>query len=636
MASIRLRPATAAAALPDLRGVALSLLACAFALAAFAVLAAPAHAMRDVVGHDADALRDGLDGDESEALDTLVLADASLRDAILDASLHPDVLSTVAGIQEESSAAFRRRLDAESRTTQKDVWELSRYPELVDEIVLGGRPTRGAIDEIVAPYPERIREIARGLALHHFAVVRDTAQIREVAERESRRALQRLPLTAQASFEALFERPDLLAAMVREPRVVERVASLAREDTWNARSVLDREHELRSAAREHEIEDWRETIENDPEAEVELRDSAERFAEEEGYDDPGGTTTERVEVHHYYHHPYPWWFGPPHWRVGLHWYPHRTHWGFHVTIGGAIIIHDVPSPTFSYWHYRRPHSHRHRYHRLHGHWARFGPRHHLHRDYRHRMHKRGHHGVRRGHRHHSTRPRHHTRSRPRAHYRRHQEPVNKFFRHDSTRHRDARNRPLHNVRHEERRRDDAGNQRVASRRDRDQDRARSKRDLRARDGSEARRKLQRSKPTRTSRDRTQKRRVTRRDSRSSSKNKLENETRTTTRKREGNRLTSSKRLASKPRSKVSGRSKTRSTQSKQTTNKFMRPSTRTAKKASPGVEKQTSRKLSSKSKHKPTTRAKSPSNKNTARKSTRKKSSKGSSGRSSNKFFARR
>jgi len=403
------------------------------------VAAAPATAIRDAGDPALEALRDGLDRDEQDALDTLALADASLRDAILEGSLYPSALASLSAIQERSSRAFRQRLERESRGTQKDAWELIRYPELLDRLVVGGRPARAEVDDIVAPHPERVGELARGLALHHFALLADIAAIREEAERENRLALSGLPLATQAGFEALIERPDLLSALLREPAVAERLADLVRADAWNARTLFDREHARLFAERERELDAWRETIESDPEAERELRESAERFAEEEGYEAPDHYVETRTEVHHVYHHPYPWWFGPPRWQLGWHWYPVRTHWGFHISLGGGLRIHSVPSPTFSYWHYRRPPAHRQPYRHLHGHWSRYGVRHHLHRDYPHRFHHR------KGHRYHDPerRSRHGHRDRP--HVRRphrpthgshtvatrHTERTNRFFRHDT-------------------------------------------------------------------------------------------------------------------------------------------------------------------------------------------------------------
>ncbi len=567
----------------------------ALAVLATSGLAGPAFAVQDTVDRDVDRLRAGLSEEEDEALTTLALADESLRDAILDASLHPNALASLAAIQERSSTAFRKRLEGESRGTQQDVWELSRYPELIDAIVLGGRPTRGAIDHLVEGYPERIQEIARGLALHHFSLVSDIATIREEAERENRITLTTLPLSTQASFEALIERPDLLSAMLREPEVTERIANLVRDDAWNARTILDREHELASARRERELDEWRDTIENDPEAERELRDSAERFAEDEGYDDPDYYAERRTEVHHYYHHPYPWWFGPPHWRVGWHWYPHHTHWGFHVSLGGGLVIHSLPSPVFSYWHYRRPHRHHHHYRHLHRHWSRYGSRHHLHRDYKHRFHHKkrhkyhhrkrhstrggyyGHHDVRG-----DRRDRHHTRYERRHRY--DERKVNKFFRHGTKRKYDS-----HEVRRSDRKRRGSNQKWVRDGTKRDRKRTSAK-----------------QRDSRRSRDKASKKKLARWSPKKEKKY---------------NHLTTSKRKSSKKTSKKARPSNDRKSK------KFTKSKKRGSKKKSSRFSKKTRSKKSAKAYNKKTSSKKRKSSK---------KSGKNKSKRSTNKFFARR
>lgn len=637
-----------------------------FIAAAFvcAAVAPPALAIRDAEDHDVETLRNGFDEAEGDALTTLALADESLRDAVLDASVHPDALASLSAIQERSSREFRSRLDGEERATQQDVWELSRYPELVDELVLGGRPTRGAVDDIVEGHPKRIQEIARGLALHHFSLVRDIATIREEAERENRLALASLPLSTQASFEALIERPDLLSAMLREPAVPARLARMVREDSWNARTTLDREHARLTDEREQELDDWRETIENDPEAERELRESAEQFAEDEGYEDPDDYADDyadydaddhdrvetRTEVHHIYHHPYPWWFGPPHWQVGWHWYPHHTHWGFHVSIGGGLLIHSLPSPVFSYWHYRRPPSHRHHYRHLHGHWSRYGSRHYLHRDYKHRVHRKKRHSYH--HRRHGVHGGHRAKRYERRgdhHERRRYDSTNKFFRHDTVKHkvkrRSQRDGPLHRVVRDEPRKREKERSRRADRRrvaKRD-DRSASPRDrIREREPSRSDRKRGGRTHSTTRRDRKQEKThttVARKRSNDGERNRLTTSKRKSSSKKKSastSRRRSSSKFGNTTRSKkMSSSSKSRKS------NKFTRPSGRSSssKKSNSRFSSQSRKKKSSK---KINSKTSSKKRKTSSRKSSSSKSKKSSKSRkkkgggSSNKFFARR
>lgn len=617
------------------RGILHALLAllCAALLSSF--VAAPAAALRDGLSEKADRLREGLVDEELDALTTLALADEGMRDAILDASLHPEVLGSIGAIQDRSSEAFRARLEGEERATQQDVWELARYPELVDALVLGGRPSRSALDEVVSDYPERIQEIARGLAEYHFEVLNDIAAIREEAERETAQTLKRLPLATQGSFESLIERPDLLSAMLDEPEVVERLGNLVRDDAWNARSVFDREHELASATRERELEQWRESIENDPEAQEQLRESAREFAEDEGYEAPEVYASEtrdthRHHHHHDYHHPYPWWFGTPHWRVGTHWYPHHTHWGFHVSLGGGIAIHSIPSPIFSYWHYKRPRHYGHRYRHLHGHWNRYGPRHHLHRDYKHRVHARKH--FRKEHRHHrGYRGRHHgDRDRKRRHEYRdggRDRYVNKFFRHSGSEKRYERERPRRRVERDRSRGDRQRMHRVAKRdrprdRDRDVDRKRKRRgdrDENVRDGKRRRGDSSRDKRMRSASKRERNKFTSRRDDGERKRNRL---TSSATKKSKKKRVQPGKRKKSNKFTKASS-----NRSSNKVSKKFK---TSSKKKSYKKAKKKTNRKFSKKSSKK-----RSPKKQAKSRKSGKSgKKSKGS--KKKGKFFARR
>lgn len=293
---------------------------------------------------------------EREALDTLALADERMRDAVLEAALHPPSIDNIAIVQRESSEAFRERLAGASRTRQKEIWDLVRYPDLVDALVLGGRPSSGAMDQILEPYPDEIREIARTIVANDFNLLNDVAHMRTEAERETANVIASLPVSAQGNFEALIERPDLMSALAENPGLVEHLGALYREDPFATREQFDRYHDDLTAEREQELAEWREAIEEDPDAQAELIESAEEFAQEEGYESPRDSrvVTERSTVH-VYHHPYPYWFGTPHWNGGVTWYPHRAHWGFGFDVGGAFFAFGVPSPFYYSWHDRHHH-----------------------------------------------------------------------------------------------------------------------------------------------------------------------------------------------------------------------------------------------------------------------------------------
>lgn len=308
--------------------------------------------------------------EQREALGTLALADAPVRDAILEASLHPQKIEQIAAIAERSSAGFRARLDQVPRSKQKDIWELVRHPELIDALVLGGRPSRGSIDEILEPYPESVREIARRAALQDFDLLSDIAHLRDDAEGETAIVLASLPLASQASFEALIERPDIMTTLAAHPDLTRKLGGLYRVSPQRARATLDRHHDELVDENERAVAKWREIIEEDPEAREELLESAERFAEEEGYESPRAATAEpETTIVHHYHHPYPYWFGPPHWYLGGHWYPYRAHWGFGFNLDGGIWIYGLPSPVFSYWHFGHA-RHDRSYSHLHSRWPR--------------------------------------------------------------------------------------------------------------------------------------------------------------------------------------------------------------------------------------------------------------------------
>jgi len=167
----------------------------------------------------------------------------------------------------------------------------------------------------------------------------------------------------------LIERPDIMTLLATHPELSAKLGALYRGSPQLARETLDRHHLKMVEENELAVTAWREMIEEDPEARDELVESAERFADEEGYKSPSEATalTEPTPPH-YYHHPYPYWFGTPYWHLAVHWYPHHAHWGFGYYADGSLWVFGLPSAAFSYWHFGYPSYYGH-YPRLHRRWS---------------------------------------------------------------------------------------------------------------------------------------------------------------------------------------------------------------------------------------------------------------------------
>jgi hypothetical protein len=117
-----------------------------------------------------------------------------------------------------------------------------------------------------------------------------------------------------------------------------------------------------------ELDEWKQELQENPEAMGEYEQAAKEFAGEQtyNYDDDvyGGPMPDRYREDIYVHHvwrPYSYWFGWPSWYGYENWYPYPWwyHWGYYYGPGQVIVIVGLPSNVFIDWHFRH---HRHLYH----------------------------------------------------------------------------------------------------------------------------------------------------------------------------------------------------------------------------------------------------------------------------------
>src|SRR5580658_10589508 len=76
--------------------------------------------------------------EDSAAINALALYPDSVRMEIFTACEYPAVIVNVASLQKNSSAAFADLVSSYDKTKQEDIWNLSRYPNLIARLVDGG------------------------------------------------------------------------------------------------------------------------------------------------------------------------------------------------------------------------------------------------------------------------------------------------------------------------------------------------------------------------------------------------------------------------------------------------------------------------------------------------------------------
>ena len=311
-----------------------------------------------------------------QAIESLARQDVALRDAALVLAGRPDVLIQADQIRSGSTHAFRAILERRPESERANLWELVRYPELVNAMVEPG--ARDRIDALSADHPPEVRTAALEAARDSWDA------ILEIHALEARTRDSYLDLRAGLSddvgeaFERVAAEPAVLSLLTdelnlavslgeayeRDPARVRaefETLSLALEETDSAAHEDWASHNAEGLHDDEEVEEPYDTLDDESWAE------ASEDAYRDGYAD-GYSRGRTVGIH-----PYPYWYGRPTYYHdhGVHglfsislWYPrtyragcgyllHRGHHHRHVSI--------APHP-FSWWlssvyypHYRSSH-----------------------------------------------------------------------------------------------------------------------------------------------------------------------------------------------------------------------------------------------------------------------------------------
>ena len=112
-----------------------------------------------------------------------------------------------------------------------------------------------------------------------------------------------------------------------------------------------------------QLNDWKQSLQQDSGAQSELKAAANEYAIDNGYsqgqvDSPiDSTQVDNTAVY-----PYSYWFGYPTWYPYAYWYPYPYwyDWGFYYGAGGNMVVFGFPSFYFTNWYFYRP-DHWHRY-----------------------------------------------------------------------------------------------------------------------------------------------------------------------------------------------------------------------------------------------------------------------------------
>ncbi len=294
-------------------------------------------------------------------VESLMLYPEATRLHILEAAKYPEALIRLQTLQRRTQAAFRTLVENYPENVQRQIWDLTRYPNLVQYLVAEGRGNTLAFQRILQNFPPEAQQAGMELAAVHF----DLLVRVDVLDRDAQEAFDRMagdyPERTRAALRTLLDEPEALGILTDNIRMAVLLGDLyQREPYW---MIQQAEQIGLEAARQRakDLESWKQSLQDDPDALRDFEQSAQAYADEYRYDDEYYNysrvpSPNRVAVERHYYYNYPYWFGYPSWYNFPRWrpLPYWYDWGFYPRPGGTVVIFNFPSTWFVNWYFRRP------------------------------------------------------------------------------------------------------------------------------------------------------------------------------------------------------------------------------------------------------------------------------------------
>jgi hypothetical protein len=301
--------------------------------------------------------------EDSAAINALALYPDSIRLQIFQACEYPAIIVNVASLQKNSSSTFANLVSSFPQNKQEDIWNLTRYPNLISQLVQGGQKSKADIEAILAGYPSEIHDVALNYATDDYALLKSVDDLQNQTNQQFQQLISAYSPDVQKVFTNLLQLPEVLSLLNDHLSLTVRVGDHFKRDPQRVIRKSDSVALVEARQNAQQVQDWKQTLQQDTGAQRELKAAANEYADSNGYNTSDVTAPrDSNDVNNYSVNPYPYWFGYPDWYPYAYWYPYPYwyDWGFYYGPYGNMVVFGCPSFYFTNWYFWHP-----------NHWSRY-------------------------------------------------------------------------------------------------------------------------------------------------------------------------------------------------------------------------------------------------------------------------
>jgi hypothetical protein len=290
--------------------------------------------------------------------------DADVRNAILLASAHPEILTKLQKSQTQTVSNFQNMISGFRQTKQGWFYTLSRYPELTHSLAtMPDGENKEAIYKLLPNQDADLKEAAWKVYDHEEKDLIQMDQVQIAAKEDFNQLIQNLDAPTQQAFQKLSTLPDVLTLLTNNVGLTTQLGKHYHANPDELNRHLAALHDSLNVQNQYEVALFKKQLTDDPQALKEYGQAANDYANTNGYALP--SQQDYLNNSYYYGNPYSYWFGYPTWYTYPNWYPGSFGYnsGFYGGVGN-FGFYGFPSYGFSNWFYgnryynRYPHLYR--------------------------------------------------------------------------------------------------------------------------------------------------------------------------------------------------------------------------------------------------------------------------------------
>ncbi|HLG34308.1 MAG TPA: hypothetical protein VI757_05455 [Bacteroidia bacterium] len=297
--------------------------------------------------------------DDSVDVTSIAMYPQNVREIIFRVSTHPEGVAKLNDMQKKSNQSFRNLIASYSKEEQNKIWNLTRYTKLMEQLA-GTKGKKRKAENVLKNFPADIHDDAYNYAVNHHDLIVAIDKLDKEFDNSFISIVANYSPDDQSAFRRLMNTPEALSLLNRNMHLTVHLGDIYKNNPVLLRQQLDSLSTLVAEQNAREKEEWKKEMQQNPDAQKELKQSAEQYAKDNGYSENDYRDTDPKIIERYVYVSYPYWCGYPWWYEYDYWYPypHWHHWGFYYW-HGDIFWFGPPSWYFLYWHFHHHHYYQH-------------------------------------------------------------------------------------------------------------------------------------------------------------------------------------------------------------------------------------------------------------------------------------